>query len=218
MKMKMDNAFNVEPDGITGGIALGWSNGVKLSILHYDKNFIDNKISINGEIYWFGTFIYQPPYTEDRKKFWEIIASLQNDVNAKWCVLGDFNVMEFLYQNYLMEIPSNGSSFTWSNQRCNDDAILEKLDRVLSSLEWNCLFPKAISIIDIAIALDHSPIIFMVNGVAKKARNEFKFESRWLIEEKCSRAVKEEWENKENGPSRGTFRVKLRRTRVKLSK
>ncbi|KAK8972015.1 hypothetical protein V6N11_053636 [Hibiscus sabdariffa] len=185
MKMKMDNAFNVEPDGITGGIALGWSNGVKLSILHYDKNFIDNKISINGEIYWFGTFIYQPPYTEDRKKFWEIIASLQNDVNAKWC---------------------------------NDDAILEKLDRVLSSLEWNCLFPKAISIIDIAIALDHSPIIFMVNGVAKKARNEFKFESRWLIEEKCSRAVKEEWENKENGPSRGTFRVKLRRTRVKLSK
>ncbi|KAK9033640.1 hypothetical protein V6N11_049826 [Hibiscus sabdariffa] len=85
-------------------------------------------------------------------------------------------------------------------------------------MEWNFLFPKAISIIDVAIALDHSPIILMVNGVVKKARKEFKFESRWLIEEECSQVVKEEWENKENGPSRGTFRVKPRRTRVKISK
>ncbi|KAK9006996.1 hypothetical protein V6N11_019324 [Hibiscus sabdariffa] len=239
MKMKFENAFYVEPDGIAGGLALWWSNNVKLSILHYDKNFIDTKTSINGESYWFGTFIYAPLYTEGKRKFWETLASLRNDVNAKWCVLGDFNVVgspeekhggnpfdhnsakwyyKFLDQTYLMEIPSSGGSFTWSNQRCNEESILEKLDRILSSLEWSFLFPKAISIINVAIASDHSPIILLVNGVAKKSKKYFKFESRWLIEKECSQVVKDEWENKENGPSRGTFRVKLRRTRVKLSK
>ncbi|KAK8996758.1 hypothetical protein V6N11_020257 [Hibiscus sabdariffa] len=193
MKMKFDNAFYVEPDGIA----------------------------------------------EDKRKFWETLVSFRNDVNAKWCVLGDFNVVvspeekyrgnpfdqnsakwnyEFLDQTYLMEIPSSGGSFTWSNQRCNEESILEKLDRILSSLDWNFLFLKAISIIDVAIASDHSPIILLVNGVAKKSEKEFKFESRWLIEEECSQVVKDEWENKDNCPSRGTFRVKLRRTRVKLSK
>ncbi|KAK8562023.1 hypothetical protein V6N12_049078 [Hibiscus sabdariffa] len=201
------NAFYVEPDGIAGGLALWWSNNVKLSILRYEKNFIDTKISISGETDWFGTFIYAPPYTEDKQKFWETLAPLRNDVNAKWCVIGDFNVVaspeekyggnpfdhnsakwyyDFLDQTYLMEIPSSGGSFTWSNQQSNEEAILEKFDRVLSSLDWNFLFPKTISIIDVAFALDHSPIILLVNGVEKKTKKEFKFESRWLIEEECS--------------------------------
>ncbi|KAK8534695.1 hypothetical protein V6N12_057339 [Hibiscus sabdariffa] len=200
--MKIDNAFYVEPDGITGGLALWWSNDVKLSILHYDNNFIDTKISINGEAEWYGTFIYAPSYTEDKQKFWETLAPLQNDVNAKWCVLGNFNGVvspeekyggnpfdhnsakwyyEFLDQTYLMEIPSSGGSFTWLNQRSNEEGILEKLDRVLSSLEWNFLFPKAISIIEVVVASDHSPIILLVNEVAKKAKKEFKFESGWLM-------------------------------------
>ncbi|KAK8478026.1 hypothetical protein V6N11_084158 [Hibiscus sabdariffa] len=154
--MKIDDAFYVEPEGIVGGLALWWSNEVNLSIMHYDKHFIDTKISINGEIEWFDTFIYAPLYTEDKQKFWELLAPLRNDINAKWCVLGDFNVVvspeekyggnpldhnyakwyyEFLDQTYLMEIPSSGGSFTWSNQRCNEDVILEKLDRVFSSME-----------------------------------------------------------------------------------
>ncbi|KAK8575406.1 hypothetical protein V6N12_063079 [Hibiscus sabdariffa] len=224
MKMKIENAFYVEPDGIARGLALWWSNNVKLSILRSEKNIIDTKISINGKTEWFDTFIYAPPYTENKQKFWEKLASLRNDVNVKWCVIGDFNVVaspeekcggnpfdhnsakwyyDFLDQTYLMEIPSSGGSFTWSNQRSNEEAILEKLDRVLSSLEWNFLFPKAISIIDVVIASDHAPIILLINGVEKKAKREFKFESRWLMEEECSQVVKEEWENTDHGPSRG---------------
>ncbi|KAK8521992.1 hypothetical protein V6N12_066562 [Hibiscus sabdariffa] len=92
-----------------------------------------------------------------------------------------------------MEIPNSGGSSTWSNQRSDEEAILEKLDRVLSSLEWNFLFPKAISVTDVAIASDHAPIILLINGVEKKVKKEFKFESRWLMEEECAQVVKEEW-------------------------
>ncbi|KAK8556848.1 hypothetical protein V6N12_003239 [Hibiscus sabdariffa] len=83
MKMKIDNAFYVEPDGIANRLALWWSNDVKLSVLHYDKNLIDTKISISGESEWFGTFIYAPPYTKGKHKFWDSLAALRNDVNAK---------------------------------------------------------------------------------------------------------------------------------------
>ncbi|KAK9005391.1 hypothetical protein V6N11_042826 [Hibiscus sabdariffa] len=49
---------------------------------------------------------------------------------------------EFLDRTYLMEIPSKGGTYNWSNQRSNEDAIFEKLDRALSSLEWSFLFPE----------------------------------------------------------------------------
>ncbi|KAK8508676.1 hypothetical protein V6N12_032672 [Hibiscus sabdariffa] len=49
MKMKLENAFYVEPTGIAGGLALWWSLNVNLIVLQYDKNFIDTAISINGE-------------------------------------------------------------------------------------------------------------------------------------------------------------------------
>ncbi|KAK8599817.1 hypothetical protein V6N12_049689 [Hibiscus sabdariffa] len=216
MKMKKENTFYVEPEGIAGGLALWWSQEVKLKVLHYDKNFIDTGISINGEPEWFGTFIYAPPYEEEKQCFWERLGTLRNDVNAKWCIMGDTNIVAspnekyggspydhnnakwyhaFLESTYLMEIQSKGGEYTWSNQRSEEDEICEKLDRVLSSLEWGFLFPKAIAIIDIAIASDHAPIVLLTNGIMKKVKRDFKFESRWLLEEECSRMVEEEWTN-----------------------
>ncbi|KAK8571592.1 hypothetical protein V6N12_027672 [Hibiscus sabdariffa] len=237
--MKMENAFYVEPEGIAGGLALWWSQEVKLTVLHYDKNFIDTGISINGEPEWFGTFIYAPPYEEEKQCFWERLGTLRNDVNAKWCIMGDTNIVAspnekyggspydhnnakwyhaFLENTYLMEIQSKGGEYTWSNQRSEEDEICEKLDRVLSSLEWGFLFPKAIAIIDIAIASDHAPIVLLMNGIMKKVKRDFKFESRWLLEEEYSRMVEEEWTNTGGRHHRGTFRVSLRRTKVKLGK
>ncbi|KAK8502352.1 hypothetical protein V6N12_046138 [Hibiscus sabdariffa] len=113
-----------------------------------------------------------------------------------------------------MKIQSKWGAHTWSNQRSEANEIREKLDRVLSSLEWSFLFLKAIAIIDVAIASDHAAIVFLTNGVMKN----FKFESRWLIEEERSRLVEEEWTSTEGTNQRGTFRVKLRRTKVKLGK
>ncbi|KAK8514833.1 hypothetical protein V6N12_057729 [Hibiscus sabdariffa] len=239
MRMKMDNACYVDPVGIAGGLALWWSNNVKLSMLSHDKNLIDTVISINGEDEWFGTFIYAPPYEEEKQEFWERLGTLRDDVNAKWCIMGDTNIVaspnekyggspfdhnnakwfhEFLEKAYLMEIQSKGGIYTWSNQRCEENEIREKLDRVLSSLEWSFLFPKAIAIVEIPVASDHAPIVLLTNGLKKRTRTEFKFESRWTLEEECSNIVREEWKPTEMRNHRGTFRVNLRRTKVKLWK
>ncbi|KAK8499712.1 hypothetical protein V6N12_041616 [Hibiscus sabdariffa] len=214
MKMKMDNAFYVEPEGIAGGLALWWNQGTNLSVLHFDKNFIDTTISINGEEEWFGTFIYAPPYEEEKQDFWKRLGTLRDDINSKWCIMGNTNIVaspnekyggapfdynnakwyhEFLERAYLMEIQSKGGTYTWSNHRSEEAEICEKLDRVLSSPEWNFLFPRAIAIIDVAIASDHAPIVLLTNGVMKKIKKDFKFQSKWILEEECSHLVEEEW-------------------------
>ncbi|KAK9002732.1 hypothetical protein V6N11_060313 [Hibiscus sabdariffa] len=50
------------------------------------------------------------------------------------------------------------------------------------------LFPKA-------IASDHAPIILLLSGIKKKWKEDFKFESKWLLEEDFSSNVKDAWES-----------------------
>ncbi|KAK9011043.1 hypothetical protein V6N11_043900 [Hibiscus sabdariffa] len=128
MKMKLENSFYVEPTGLAAGLSLWWSKDTQIKIQGYGKHFIDAEISIKSEAVWFGTFIYGPPYKEQKKEFWELMENLRK-----------------------------GGAFTWSNHRCDDKAILEKLDRVLCSPGWNILFPKAMAMLDIAIGSDHAP-------------------------------------------------------------
>ncbi|KAK8589554.1 hypothetical protein V6N12_023948 [Hibiscus sabdariffa] len=48
-----------------------------------------------------------------------------------------------------------------------EDEICEKLDKVLSYLEWGFLFPRAIVVIDVVITSDHAPIVLLTNGMMK---------------------------------------------------
>ncbi|KAK8973498.1 hypothetical protein V6N11_008859 [Hibiscus sabdariffa] len=117
-----------------------------------------------------------------------------------------------------MEIPNKGGAYTWSNKRCDEDAILENLDKALASLECNFLFPQAIAVIDVAIASDHAPIILLTNGIMNSAKKDFMFESSWFNEEECSQVIKEAWDDIGHGVSRSSFQFKLRRTWVQLTK
>ncbi|KAK8583790.1 hypothetical protein V6N12_068049 [Hibiscus sabdariffa] len=48
--------------------------------------------------------------------------------SAKW-------FCDFMDAYCLLELPLKGDTFTWSNHMSEDEAILEKLDRILISLE-----------------------------------------------------------------------------------
>ncbi|KAK8572433.1 hypothetical protein V6N12_028486 [Hibiscus sabdariffa] len=125
---------------------------------------------------------------------------------------------DFINKCGLLEIPTKGGTFTWSNKRSQEDAILEKLDRVLSSLEWNKMLPKALACLDVAIAYDHAPIILLLQGLNKKGRRDFKFESKWLLEEECAREVTKGWKPMQHVDSNNMFGRKMKCTRTKLSK
>ncbi|KAK9011896.1 hypothetical protein V6N11_039971 [Hibiscus sabdariffa] len=137
-------------------------------------------------------------------------------MNYKWCVIGDANLiwdqdeksggivvnpshthlfLEFINRSCLMEMPLKGGSFMWSNQRCDEAVILEKLDRILISREWSFFFPKDVGLLEAATVSDHNPIIPLLDDHRKRRGKDFKFESKWLIEEECLSNVNESWIN-----------------------
>ncbi|KAK8974670.1 hypothetical protein V6N11_013137 [Hibiscus sabdariffa] len=162
--------------------------GNKINILKAGKCFIDAEISVAGESEWFRRFIYGPPYKEEKKDFWEFMKNLRNGNGDRWLVMGDSNVVssqeekiggvpfnvndarsyfDFVDTLGLIDIPITGGDFTWSNQRSEEDAILEKLDRVLCSPGWNSFFPKAVALLDIAIGSDHALVLVFLKGIIK---------------------------------------------------
>lgn len=64
----------------------------------------------------------------------------------------------------LMDIESKGCAFTWSNNREGQEHVKERLDRVVSTLEWRLLFPEAEVFALPAIGSDHSPILLLCNS------------------------------------------------------
>ncbi|KAK8600294.1 hypothetical protein V6N12_050150 [Hibiscus sabdariffa] len=93
MKMKLTHSFYVEPCGLVGGLSLWWSQDTQITILRSGKHFIDTKISVNGEAECFGSFIYGPPYREEKQEFWEMMTNLRNDSDECWLVIGDTNIV-----------------------------------------------------------------------------------------------------------------------------
>jgi hypothetical protein len=53
--------------------------------------------------------------------------------------------------NGLREITIGGGKYTWSNNQTNP--ILEKLDMVLMSREWELLFPTVVLVMEIILKL-----------------------------------------------------------------
>ncbi|KAK8521764.1 hypothetical protein V6N12_066349 [Hibiscus sabdariffa] len=192
-------------------------------------------VRMNG----FCTFIYGPPYAEEKQQFWEGLSILGRRSSDKWCIIGDTNIvtrsedklggapfgssqakyfLDFVDKEGLLELSIKGGTFTWSNQRCEADSILEKLDRIIISPEWSSAFPKAIGIIEAAMASNPSPLILLIQGLNKKGKKNFKFESKWLLDEECFHNVREEWELLDSCGNFKAFGKKLNKTRSRLIK
>ncbi|KAK9000723.1 hypothetical protein V6N11_081211 [Hibiscus sabdariffa] len=118
----------------------------------------------------------------------------------------------------MIELPIKGGKFTWSNMRSNSEAIAERLDKVLISSEWSVAFPKAIGILEAAVASDHNPIVVLLEGLQKKRKKVFKFKSRWLLEEECFSKVNEAWVENSGNNAHFHLNRNLKNTRIKLQK
>ncbi|KAK8971847.1 hypothetical protein V6N11_075672 [Hibiscus sabdariffa] len=150
----------------------------------------------------------------EKQQFWANLQNFRHCSTVKWCIIGDINIvanqndkdggapinrshaqwfLDFMDVSGLIELPIKGGMFTWSNLRCDDDAIAEKLDKIFISSDWSLAYPKAIGVLEAAVASDHNPIILILDGMRKKRKKTFKFESQWLLEEECFTSVREAW-------------------------
>ncbi|KAK8546726.1 hypothetical protein V6N12_027496 [Hibiscus sabdariffa] len=184
-KLLFTNCFYIEPNGIAGGLALWWKDEANVSILSTSKNVIDSKITLNEGTPWFCSFLYGSPYREERNEIWRKMKVLRSNMDEPWCIVGDFNIVLSQEEKFggspfaidkasefydlqdrcgLMEMPIKGGPFLWSNRRVDDEAILEKLDRIMFNVSWSSIFGNAIGCFEPAIGSDHCPVVLFLNS------------------------------------------------------
>lgn len=106
---------------------------------------------------WFFTGVYSHLEVEKRRKFWNLLCSLHNQVGAPFLIVGNLNEIFYhrkkkgnwvqvekqledfrdtLIDYELHELGFLGTPFTWSNGREGRDLINERLDRCMTNLTW----------------------------------------------------------------------------------
>jgi hypothetical protein len=134
------------------------------------------------------------------------------DFDTKWPSL--FNaVIESLD---LREIVMTGRQYTWVG--AGDNPTYEKLDRVLSSTEWEINFPLAkVEARDRNIS-DHTPLVVSTSASTHQSGSRpFRFERGWLLKEGFYDMVANIWRSENSGSSPlQRWQSKIRRLRQHL--
>ncbi|KAL4179989.1 hypothetical protein AMTRI_Chr13g122930 [Amborella trichopoda] len=134
------------------------------------------------------TAVYGPTTSSLRSRLWSELGHVASLSHPIWCLGGDFNVTRWSHeQNFsnsispemrdfsnfisrieLLDIPLQGSWFTWSNHASNP--TLSKLDRFLLSLEWEDVFPRSSSLVLPKPTSDHCPILHDTAAIRRGPR------------------------------------------------
>ncbi|KAJ1394661.1 Endonuclease/exonuclease/phosphatase superfamily [Sesbania bispinosa] len=207
---KLQHLFCVEPDGLSGGLALFWDNSVEVEIISSTTNIIHAAITDKDSAhYWETSFVYGNPIPSHRRSLWNDLAHYHFHRKMPSTLLGDFNEMlhphekdglrpcnsgmmqlfrDFVNHMGLMDLELKGNRFTrFSNPR-RGIVIKENLDRVLVNWAWRDIFPHAIATALPAISSDHSPIVLDFDP-QESSGTQFKYELMWDEHVECKEVV-----------------------------
>ncbi|OMO55679.1 reverse transcriptase [Corchorus capsularis] len=236
-KLKFVGAVYVDPEGLSGGLALWWKEGWIVNSIEETKNFIDTVIEKDGVKFRI-TWIYGAPIYKDRKIVWDRIKRKAMGIDTAWMCIGDYNDImdedekeggnpkeQRIMQNFrnfinfcqLMEVPTQGQKFTWSGIRENG-LIKERLDRSLMNLAWFETFSRSQVWNLISLGSDHSPLIFSSDVKDGKGSKKFKFEAYWCESDDYDGIIREGWGIDIDGNDAYKVICKLKKCRELLKK
>ncbi|CAM8914848.1 unnamed protein product [Rhodiola kirilowii] len=228
------NGFSVDREGLAGGLAIWWKEGVSLSIRSYSRHHIDCKVMEGDEFRL--TVFYGNPVSNRRAESWELLRNLSKQGDGPWLVLGDFNEILFGWElkgrrlrkewqmrrfreaiedSSLSDLGFNGDPFTYSNRREGVFETRARLDRAFGNEEWRNLFPIVEVRHLISSVSDHYPLLVEFSKSKKVyKRRLFRFEPMWLRHEGYSDFIDNSWKE---GGSEGDLLGKLKHCRVRLA-
>lgn len=127
-----------DPEGLRGGLWVGWRSNFAVSVLHLCKNLILLSVRDDFNLTWRLAFVNGSPYRHQRPTVWSQIESLVSSDSGPLICIEDFNQVlhltdrlsqtpstlpgstnfsQFLFNLSLTELPSAGPHFTWTNNR-----------------------------------------------------------------------------------------------------
>lgn len=107
----------------------------------------------------------------------------------------------------LRDMQLEGYPFTWEKGKGTTNWVEVRLDRAMTSDEWNVLFPSA-RLINLEISSsDHCPLLLDPMGRPYVGGGrKFRFENAWLREPMCGQIVRDCWVMNEEA----SFQQKIR--------
>ena len=198
-----DNAFAVSSSGRSGGMGIFWNNKIRLEILPYSQYHIDAIVTETGSEPWRLTCVYGEAQTSERFKTWNMLKQIKSSNALPWLCIGDFNeglhrsehegVQERSYAQIegfremvdvcgLHDLGYEGRRWTFEKKVVGGSYCRVRLDRALSTPEWNSRFPFATVRNMIATSSDHGPILLQWQQggrYKKKGKKMFRYEIMW---------------------------------------
>ncbi|KAF7146318.1 hypothetical protein RHSIM_Rhsim04G0150700 [Rhododendron simsii] len=182
-----DDSSYVEPEGLSGGLALWWTKDVE------------------------PPFSMVAPYSQEEILFGIVLKALLDQKDCHGCVW-EISINEC----GLVDLEFKGPKFTWRNNRRGDDFIMERIDMAFANAKWRELHEQAMVFVEAAIESDHNPLLLNTVEALNKVGKPFKFESFWVTEEDCKEVVSEVWCQSNDGSKMYTVCKKLRGCKEKL--
>ncbi|KAK8292448.1 hypothetical protein V6Z11_D06G123400 [Gossypium hirsutum] len=99
-KCGFPNGIDVDSDGRSGGLSLGWRSDCKVSLQSFSMRHINVMVDedIDGKI-WRCTGFYGAPKESQREASWNLLRSLDDCSHIPWLVIRDFNKIVYFSKN-----------------------------------------------------------------------------------------------------------------------
>ncbi|XP_059063896.1 uncharacterized protein LOC131856302 [Cryptomeria japonica] len=190
-----------ESIGVSGRLALLWKKNT-ITYTGYVKmhHWMAGKIkAINRDTEFIIINVYGPITTDKKKAVWSEINHFLTDLKAPHYIIGgDFNTIlhqsekiggakimrqsqkdfiEWVDNNYLLEIKTDKSSHTWNNRRSGFSNISEILDRFFFKGDLISFQVEMKASILPWSRSDHFPVLLELIGEVKTIGRPFKFEN-----------------------------------------
>lgn len=212
---KFDDSCYVDPVGLSGGLALWWSNDLNVQILYKSKNIIH--AAIDGVCLSQScliSFVYGPPCGSQKEAFWRKLSDLSPRFGGSWLCVGDYNDILYhsekwegnvrtansfsLFRDWvddysMVDLEFKGQFFTWSNGHSDTSLIKERLDLAMGNVEFRLAFPRALIFHVESIESYHCIIMVDFNFLDLRTPKLFRFESIWVEHVDYATVVRDGW-------------------------
>ena len=188
-------------------VAVFWKKEVDFSVDTYSPNHID-------AVKWQFTGFYGEANTSNHHISGATLRILNSKYSLPWLCAGDFNKITRAHEKFggrhkpsrqmeafrdvldecgFQDLGFSGNKFTWCNGQGEGHTVWERLDRVVSTVDWLAMFPTTKVVHLESGTSDHKPIMIYLASIPKRVNKPWRFEQMWMRDEGCREAIEDAW-------------------------
>ncbi|XP_020243146.1 uncharacterized protein LOC109821366 [Asparagus officinalis] len=193
-----------------------------------DWNWISN---VQEAVSCLMSVVYASNQRENRKRLWQDLLEIKQNVNCPWLVGGDFNAIisaeekmggapisdadtedfqNFISSSQLLHIKSIGCFYTWNNKQDANTRVWSRIDRILINDRWLHHYTSSQVEFLVPMCSDHSPALVSVGEEDFQGKKPFKFYKMWTKHPNFLALVNSVWGQEIKGYNMYKFYSKLK--------